>query len=319
MPELYPYAAARVHAMEPSLLSRQNLDQLLAAKTYDECLNVLKGLGWDGGATAEEILAAETEKTWLLMGELLPEPEAFQMFRLPADFNNAKAAVKSAVTGAKAERVFLPGGSVPPEELLKAATESDFSRLPEYIGIPMKEAQHILLNTRDGQLCDVRLDRAALEAVLHEGRKSDCALLKEYAELFVTAADLKIAQRAVLTGRPYSFLKEALAECGTLDIGRLALAASGGLDGLEEYLTLTPYADAIAPLKAGASAFDKWRDDRIMALIQGEKANPFTLGPVAAYFLARQNEIAMVRIILSAKRNGLDAGSVQERLRVMYV
>ena len=135
----------------------------------------------------------------------------------------------------------------------------------------------------------------------------------------MAAADLKIVQRAVLTGRPQPFLTEALAECRTLDIRRLIEASQSGMDGIEGYIVYTPYADAIPAMKAGASAFDKWRDDRIMSLIQGEKANPFTLGPVAAYYLARQNEISMVRIILSAKRNGLDTGDVQERLRVMYV
>lgn len=319
MPELYPYAAARIHARELSLLSRQNLDQLLAAKTYEECLHSLRGLGWDEGDTAEEILAAETEKTWQLMGELLPEPEVFQLFRLPADFNNAKAAVKAVVTDVPTQRVFLPGGSIQPESMVKALKENDFSSLPKWMAKPLQQAQQLLLQTRDGQLCDVLLDKAALDAMMQEGKKSECALLKEYAQLFVAAADLKIAQRAILTGRPASFLKEALAECDTLSLSRLEAAALEGMDGLESYLSLTDYADSIPALKAGASAFDKWRDDRIMALIQGEKANPFTLGPVAAYFLARQNEIAMVRIILSAKRNGLDVEDVQERLRVMYV
>lgn len=319
MPELYPYAAARIHARELSLLSRQNLDQLLAAKTYDECLHSLHGMGWDEGDTAEEILAAETERTWRLMEELLPELEVFQIFRLPVDFNNAKAAVKSVVTNVKAQHVFLSGGSIKPEALIKALKDNDFSLIPGWMAKPLQEAQQLLLKTRDGQLCDILLDKAALDAILLAGKNSECALLKEYAELFVAATDLKIAQRAILTGRPSSFLKAALAECDTLNLSRLESAALEGMDGLENYLSLTPYTDAIPALKAGASAFDKWRDDRIMALIQGEKANPFTLGPVAAYFLARQNEIAMVRIILSAKRNGLDEEDVQERLRVMYV
>lgn len=319
MPELYPYAAARIHARELSLLSRQNLEQLLAAKTYDECIHSLHGLGWTDGETAEEILAAETEKNWQLMGEILPDLSLFQIFRLPVDFNNAKAAVKSTVTNVKPEHVFLPGGTIPPEDLLKALMENDFSILPQWIREPLQEAQQVLLKTRDGQMCDVLLDKAALEAVLQEGGRSECALLGDYAELFVAAANLKIAQRAVTTGRPASFLPQALAECRTLSKKSLEEAAMDGMDGLEKYLSLTPYADAVPALKAGASAFDKWRDDRIMKLIQGEKANPFTLGPAAAYFLARQNEIAMVRIILSAKRNGLDVEAVQERLREMYV
>ena len=133
---LYPYAAARIHARELSLLSRQNLEQLLAAKNYDECLHSLHGMGWDEGDTAEEILAAETEKTWQLMGELLPELEVFQIFRLPVDFNNAKAAVKSVVTNVQAQHVFLSGGSIEPEALVKALKDNDFSQIPEWMKKP---------------------------------------------------------------------------------------------------------------------------------------------------------------------------------------
>ena len=46
-------------------------------------------------------------------------------------------------------------------------------------------------------------------------------------------------------------MKEALAECDTLNLSRLEAAALEGMDGLESYLSLTPYADAIPALKAG--------------------------------------------------------------------
>jgi V/A-type H+-transporting ATPase subunit C len=50
-----------------------------------------------------------------------------------------------------------------------------------------------------------------------------------------------------------------------------------------------------------------------------QKTNPFTIGPLAAYILARQNEIKCVRMVLSAKLNGLPDDMIRERLREMYV
>ena len=135
----------------------------------------------------------------------------------------------------------------------------------------------------------------------------------------MAAADIKIALRAVKTNRPSSFLPEALASCRSVEKRALIEAARDGMEGLCRYLALTPYGDGAEALAAGASAFDKWRDNRVMALIRREKANPFTLGPAAAHFLARQNEIAMVRMVLSAKRNGLDREDVEGRLRELYV
>ena len=56
-----------------------------------------------------------------------------------------------------------------------------------------------------------------------------------------------------------------------------------------------------------------------MDLIKEQKMNPFTVGPLFAYVLARRNEISTVRIILSGKLNELDDGMIRERLREMYV
>ena len=72
-------------------------------------------------------------------------------------------------------------------------------------------------------------------------------------------------------------------------------------------------------LQRSASAFEKWRDDRAIALIQGEKGEYFTAGPLFAYAVARRREIDTVRIILSGKRNGLEDGKLRERLRETYV
>lgn len=92
------------------------------------------------------------------------------------------------VTNVQAQHVFLSGGSIEPESLVKALKDNDFSQIPEWMKKPLQEAQQLLLKTRDGQLCDVLLDKAALDAILQAGKRSECALLKEYAELFVAAA-----------------------------------------------------------------------------------------------------------------------------------
>ena len=47
--------------------------------------------------------------------------------------------------------------------------------------------------------------------------------------------------------------------------------------------------------------------------------NSFSLGPLVAYVLARENEIKTVRIILTGKRSGLPEEFIRERAREMYV
>ena len=57
----------------------------------------------------------------------------------------------------------------------------------------------------------------------------------------------------------------------------------------------------------------------IIQTIKPQKYNPFSVEPLVAYVLARENEIKTVRIILSAKANNLPEDSIRERVREMYV
>ena len=59
----YVYAVARIRSKELSLLSGAFLDQLTAAKDYDECIQLLMEKGWgdDSTASAEELLALEID------------------------------------------------------------------------------------------------------------------------------------------------------------------------------------------------------------------------------------------------------------------
>ena len=48
----YVYAVARIRSKELSLLSGAFLDQLTAAKDYDECIQLLMEKGWGDDSTA---------------------------------------------------------------------------------------------------------------------------------------------------------------------------------------------------------------------------------------------------------------------------
>lgn len=316
----YVYAVARIRTKELSLLSAQSIEQLMACKTYEDCLRFLADKGWDSAdGSAEKMLTAESEKTWELIGGMVDDMSVFDVFLYANDFHNLKAAVKQVCTQSNTPNIYIKHGTVKPELILEAVKAHDFSRLPEKMGPAGKEAFEALLHTHDGQLCDIIIDKAALEAIYSSGMDSDNEVIKKYAELTVASADIKIAVRAAGTGKNLEFLNHALADCGTLDIKRLARAAVSGTDSILDYLAVTPYSGAADSIKESLSAFERWCDNQIIDYIRPQKYNSFGIAPLAAYILARDNEIKTVRIILSGKLNGFPDEFIRERLRDMYV
>ena len=164
-----------------------------------------------------------------------------------------------------------------------------------------------------------QVTKEQLEAILEAGNRSKAAIIRDYAESTVAVANIKIAVRCCKTGKSLEFMKRAMAPCKTLNVERLAHAALAGMDSIMEYLSGAGYAEAADAIKESPSAFERWCDNRIIETIKPQKTNPFSVGPLVAYVIARQNEIKTVRIILTCKQNGLSDDSIRERVREMYV
>ena len=199
MSEDYIYAVTRVHARETGLLGKNDLERLLACPDEKACLRVLQDKGWGTGEpspTAEGLLAAEEAKTWDFLQEVAKDPAPLAPLLVPIDGNNLKAAIKCAATGTQPQGVFLPGGQWEPESLLEMAKARDFSPLPPAFAQAAEEASRAMLQTGDGQLCDVLVDRACLEEILRLGKASGLAVLERYGQWTVATADIQTAARA---------------------------------------------------------------------------------------------------------------------------
>ena len=322
MSEQYTYAVARIRALEVSLFSNSGIDQLMACQTYEQCLQLLSEKGWgdtETGLNAEAMLSREEEKIWEIVKELHIPMETFNVLSYPKLFHNLKAAIKEVCTEEKNRHIFYDDVSIPGEEMLAIVKEKEFDRLPKEMQEAAGEAYESLLHTRDGQMCDVIIDRAALEAIKKAGREAKDAIIKDYAESTVAVADIKIAVRSAKTAKSLDFMNRAMAECDSLSVGQLSKAALGGMDAVREYLQGTEYTEGADALAESPSAFERWCDNRIIQTISPQKYKAFGIGPVVAYVIARQNEIKTVRIILSGKQNGLSDESIRERVREMYV
>ncbi len=321
--ELFTSAVAQIRAKENTLLSDQDLENLMQCNSADECIQTLLDKGWGPTAnnTPSELIKEEKERCWALIRSLCDENQMhyFDIFRYRRDYHNLKAAIKESYVQKDVPNIYLEDGVIPIETIKKCAADNDFSILSFPMMKAAQEARDILFHTGDSQTCDCIIDRAALLEMARLAKESGNTLLQEYVELKCASADINIAIRACRMGKDADFLQRALVECDSISVPRLISAACSGLDSIYEYLGTTAYFDAVPEIQKSPVAFDKWCDDRMMKLIQPQKYNAFTISPLAAFMLAKENEIKSVRIILSGKTNDLPDEKIRERLRVSYV
>ncbi|MDR1017343.1 MAG: V-type ATPase subunit [Lachnospiraceae bacterium] len=321
MAEQFTYAVARIRALEVSLFNNATIDGIITSPSYESAIQYLQEKGWGDASTtkADEILKKEEEKIWEVVKDLHVDMKYFQVLSLPKDFHNLKAAIKESTNTEKGLDIYYEDANLKKDFLLEILAAKDYFKLPENMQHPAEDAYEALLHTGDGQLCDLIIDRACLDAIYEAGQKSDASIIKEYAESTVAVADIKIAVRSAKTNKTLEFMNRAMAKCDSLNVDQLAKAALQGSDSLKDYLMGTAYKEGAEALGTSPSEFERWCDNKIIETISPQKYRAFTIGPVIAYVIARQNEIKTVRIILTGKANNLSEDSIRERVREMYV
>lgn len=321
MQQDFTYAVARIRFRETKLLSDTDLNALLMSSDADAVMRLLRDKGWGDNTDCrpEELLALEENKLWEFINETVDDISVLNFLLIPNDYHNLKVILKCITRDLEPDSMLIEDSVEDAQAIYKAIKSREYGDLPEYLQEVAQDAMTTLLQTSDGQLCDIIVDKACMEHVYRLGKESKSDIIRLYCELFVAAADIKIAIRCANTKKKLDFIRRALAECDTLDVERLAQAACEGKDEVIAYLGTTEYRSAVEAIETSMSAFEKWCDDYMTNAMKPQKWEPFGIGPVVAYIIARQNEIKAVRMILSAKVNNLSENTIKERLRDMYV
>ena len=332
----YIYGVARIRALESNLLTDDDIEALVEAKDYDSALQMLKDKGWGNGQPNEtlgDIVKIEKNKTRQILDEIVKNPADREILTVEDEYHNLKAAIKKVVTNATVlnRRVYVglengdmtDGnikviGNLTINELEDIIINSEYGKLPEEMQKPARKAAETLIKSGDGQLCDIIIDKALLKKYSEIAESSDNKLISEYADIKVGMADIKIAIRSALAGKDADFTYKAMFPCKYINVVELEKAIENGIDEVYEYLKSIGHEDLVDAAKESKSYFERVCDNKIIEKIKLAKYETFTIEPILAYSLARDNEIKTVKIVLSGKQNGFDNDFIKERARIMY-
>ena len=335
----YIYGVARIRALESTLLTDEDIDDLVSAKDESSALQMLKDKGWgtnDSKETLSDIIKIEQDKTREVIDEIIDDEDDKEILMVEDEYHNLKTAIKKICTDASVANKYVYVALNPKEvkdendehikvignitigELEDIIRNSEYDKLPKAMIEPAREAAEALIKSGDGQLCDVIIDKALLKKLVKIGQASDNSLIRDYADIKVGMANIKIAIRSALAGKDADFVYKATFPCNYVNVNELEAAVEDGIDAVMDYLKEIGHADLAEAATKSKSYFECVCDNKIIERIKSQKYETFTIGPILAYALARANEIKTVKIILSGKQNGFDEDFIKERVRMMY-
>lgn len=309
----YANAVAAVKAMENSLLSRADIDQLINTRTYAEYKSALAS---KYGASGE---GESLSDVWEMLTSYAPDSQELRLLAYRNDFHNLKAALKAMISDHDPHSYFIKPTNLDTQALVDYLRTREYEYLPEHIRKPAADAYELLTRTLDGQLSDSLIDAACLSAMQEKAKKCSGTMMERYVQLITAAADIKTAYRCAVMGKSKNFLDTAI--CGSPELPKddLVRESLAGTESLFGFLENTNYAEASALLRESPAKFEKWCDDIIIDIAENARMLSFGYEPLAAYYLAKESEIRNVRILSVCKEFGADRETITERMRKLYV
>ena len=325
----YLFVSAMLKAREAKMLTRDKLEQMLSAGSFDESAKLLTEDGWPdmAGQNApgvDALLSRRREELFDELERIVPEKQTVALFRLKYDYHNAKAIIKGEGAGVSAEHILSRAGQVSPEKLLAAFQEDDFRFVPGALGAAMAEAKGLLARTDNPQAADFLLDKAYFAEMLRlAGEIGSSAFPAAYVRTLIDGANLRTCVRCQRMGKDPEFLQNALIPGGNVSF---AQAARGSVtaDELEALYGATPFRQAAVPggeaMEGGSmTEFELACDNAVNSFLDTARRSGFGPEVVVGYLAAEENNITAVRMVLTGILSGIDPKRLRERLRDTYV
>ncbi len=321
--KIYPFAVARIRMLENYLLTEKEYSAITEAKTANEVFKALSEAGY--GAPNEPLDVKNYEKalserlSWAYSSvkELVPKEKFINVFLYKNDYQNLKVLVKSDISGFDGEKYLVEGGSLTIDEIKQAFETKNYGNLTENMGEAIVKSYETYGKTQHGQSVDIIMDAMAFKDMALAAKKSKNKFIREYVTYLSDITNLKSYIRLMNMGKNAVNFDDIFVEGGSLglDTFKKAFNSSGGADAFKE----TAYKSLCEYMNGDFTTFEKECDNYIMSYIKGARYKSLTIEPVIAFVYAVETEVKIVRIVISGKINGIEAGVLKERLRDAYV
>lgn len=321
MEQIYPYAVARIRAIENNLLTNVELEQMVE-ETPERILGTLQEHQYNTDSIErvqdfEKVLTEESEKLYKLIKELVPEEDFSKLFICKNDYHNIKTILKGEAVKKDYEKFLVDGGVIPVNELQEAIVEKRLDSLPEIMQKGVLEAISSYEKEQKSQIIDVVLDKSTYSYMMNLAKESNKKFIIDYVTKLCDISNLRTFFRIKRVSNNFKNFEMNYIKEGSISIETFAEA----FESDEPILSFkqTSYYEMFEEAIRNRTSFDKICDNYLMDYVKVAKFEALGVEPLVAYTYAKETEIKNIRIILTGKVNNVSSIEIRERLRDSYV
>lgn len=323
------YVNARIKVLENSLLNNMQLTRLMDASSLEDAFKILTESGYGAGTVVdspyeyEKLLVAEEKASIEFLRENAVPKYGLDAFLIMIDYHNAKAFMKAKYLKLEDTSNLVVGSGLIDSDILKDKIFSD--NYDSFSDILRKALLFIdtefANDNRSPRLIDVTLDKAMYEDIFQllekDNRKN--TVVGKY---FVAKADFSNIStfiRCKNLGLDEKFFISNFVK-GGIELQVFTDIYDQSLEILKEKMSFYGYGEVVNKIfeEHGLVKFETAVDDYLLNLFRVNRNDMFSVSPIAGFYLAKQVEVKVVKLVITAVKNKLDKTLLKERLRDLY-
>lgn len=327
----YGRSVVTVRVLEKKLLTKNKLERMIEAETPEE---VLKQLGETEYAQNmsdihnaqdyEKILKRETERVFSLIRELSNDTEIVDILSLKYDYHNLKVLLKGRLMGKDFSDLLMDAGTQKADKLKVKFDIRNYNDLPEEFAKAINEVEKDFSENHDSQKIDVIVDKYYYQNLLRVARNIKVEVITDYVEGLIDFQNITTLFRVQKQKRDMKFLENVIHDGGTISKDKIVASLNDNAENILNKFRrekIGPYlVKGIEEFNETKrlSGFEKISQNYLMELNKDSKYIVFGPEPLFTYLVAKEREIAALRMIMVSKINNIDSDKIKERLGDTY-
>ncbi|MHC4216703.1 MAG: V-type ATPase subunit [Planctomycetota bacterium] len=291
----YAFATAEIRALETGLLTR-------AHRSFAEM---------------EIILGHRRREVRELFEMLCIDDKIVELFKSRDDFTNIRLALRRMLTEKPLGSDYSGEGNLEADQYEEIFEQENQALLPDYLQQAVDEAVLEYYGDKNVRQIDFALDKAQARFNLQKASELESIFLSG---LFRVQIDLNNIRTMLRLKFTESELRNVFIEGGFVELDRLEKARDLGYEAIAPLFFASPYhrlvETGIAYLASEKSflKIEQQCDEYINGFLRSTSNITAGHQPVVAYLLLKEHEIRNVRLILTAKKNGLENKLILDRI-----
>ncbi len=316
----YVYITGRVRALEARLLDKLKIERMVAATSAKASLSELEETDYGPYVSQlkdinnfEDLLYDELKRLYSFIDKGSLDRELTDLFRMRYDFHNLKVFLKNKFKAKPLPLEKLPFidlGTIDPKEIEKAE---------ELLEI-QKKTTETFEESKNPQDIDIILDKEYYRLCVEKAEEAENGFAIDLFRKEIDLINIKMFFRCRALKRDKDFFSKVLIGGGSLTKRLFLEFYEKEESAFLRKLSFTPYAKAVMGYeKEGLRGLELSCDNFLLEYIKKTKLITAGLEVLIAYLIAKENEIKLLRSILTGKINEIPAQMIRERMRDTFI